>query len=159
MIEELGGKYRRAPSREKAEKAGKNLRQNQTQRRRRTKRITPLFERTLTWISAGFLTELRTTDTYKYLGKIEKIVGMTIEASGPLCSIGDVSRIYTKRYEVPYPAEVVGFNEHKVLLMPYTDLEGIGPGSMVDNYRRQAECKSRRQADRKNNRFALGKSA
>ena len=29
----------------------------------------------------GFLTELRTTDTYKYLGKIEKIVGMTIEAS------------------------------------------------------------------------------
>lgn len=26
----------------------------------------------------GFLTELRTTDTYKYLGKIEKIVGMTI---------------------------------------------------------------------------------
>ena len=32
----------------------------------------------------GFLTELRATDTYKYLGKIEKIVGMTIEASGPL---------------------------------------------------------------------------
>ena len=31
------------------------------------------------------------------------------------------------------PAEVVGFNEHKVLLMPYTDLEGIGPGSIVDN--------------------------
>ena len=44
----------------------------------------------------GFLTELRTTDTYKYLGKIEKIVGMTIEASGPLCSLGDVCRIYTK---------------------------------------------------------------
>jgi len=81
----------------------------------------------------GFLTELRTTDTYKYLGKIEKIVGMTIEASGPLCSIGDVCRIYTKDMKSHIPAEVVGFNEHKVLLMPYTDLEGIGSGSIVDN--------------------------
>lgn len=81
----------------------------------------------------GFLTELRATDTYKYLGKIEKIVGMTIEASGPLCSIGDVCRIYTKDMKSHIPAEVVGFNEHKVLLMPYTDLEGIGPGSIVDN--------------------------
>lgn len=81
----------------------------------------------------GFLTELRTTDTYKYLGKIEKIVGMTIEASWPLCSIGDVCRIYTKDMKSHIPAEVVGFNEHKVLLMPYTDLEGIGPGSIVDN--------------------------
>ena len=81
----------------------------------------------------GFLTELRTTDTYKYLGKIEMIGGMTIEASGPLCSIGDVCRIYTKDMKSHIPAEVVGFNEHKVLLMPYTDLEGIGPGSIVDN--------------------------
>lgn len=53
----------------------------------------------------GFLTELRTTDTYKYLGKIEKIVGMTIEASGPLCSIGDVCRIYTKDMKSHIPAE------------------------------------------------------
>lgn len=57
----------------------------------------------------GFLTELRTTDTYKYLGKIEKIVGMTIEASGPLCSIGDVCRIYTKDMkEVAYPCRSGG---------------------------------------------------
>ena len=82
---------------------------------------------------SGFLTELKAADTYRYLGKIEKIVGMTIEASGPLCSIGDVCRIYTKDMKRSIPAEVVGFNEHKVLLMPYTDIEGIGPGSIVDN--------------------------
>ena len=82
---------------------------------------------------SGFLTELKTADTYRYLGKIEKIVGMTIEASGPLCSIGDVCRIYSKDMKRSIPAEVVGFNEHKVLLMPYTDIEGIGPGSIVDN--------------------------
>lgn len=55
----------------------------------------------------GFLTELRTTDTYKYLGKIEKIVGMTIEASGPLCSIGDVPYLH-KGYEVAYPCRSGG---------------------------------------------------
>ena len=30
-------------------------------------------------------------------------------------------------------AEVVGFNQNKVLLMPYSDIEGVGPGSIVDN--------------------------
>ena len=33
---------------------------------------------------SGFLNELKNTDIYKYMGKIEKIVGMTIEASGPV---------------------------------------------------------------------------
>ena len=33
----------------------------------------------------------------------------------------------------PATAEVVGFKEGKVLLMPYEDVEGIGPGSSVEN--------------------------
>ncbi len=81
----------------------------------------------------GFLKELKTADTYKYLGKIEKIVGMTIEASGPVCNIGDVCRIYSKAMDSSIFAEVVGFNDRRVLLMPYTDMEGIGPGSIVES--------------------------
>ena len=74
------------------------------------------------------------TDLYRYQGKIEKIIGMTIEASGPLCNIGDVCRIYKKGSKEQFIfAEVVGFNHGKVMLMPYTDIEGIGPGSIVDN--------------------------
>ncbi len=82
---------------------------------------------------SGFVNELKNTDTYRYMGKIEKIVGMTIEASGPVCDMGDVCRIYSKDMQSYTFAEVVGFNEHRVLLMPYTDIEGIGPGSIVDN--------------------------
>ncbi|MBE6889107.1 MAG: flagellar protein export ATPase FliI [Ruminococcaceae bacterium] len=67
------------------------------------------------------------------MGKIEKIVGMTIEASGPTCNIGDVCRIYSKDMSSFIHAEVVGFNKENILLMPYTDIEGIGPGSIVDN--------------------------
>lgn len=81
----------------------------------------------------GFRNELKTFDSYRNMGKIEKIVGMTIEASGPVCNIGDVCRIYTKDMQSCIHAEVVGFQAGKVLLMPYTDIEGIGPGSIVDN--------------------------
>lgn len=78
--------------------------------------------------------QIRRADLYRYQGKIEKIVGMTIEASGPLCNIGDVCRIYKNGSsgEAIF-GEVVGFNHGKVMLMPYTDIEGIGPGSIVDN--------------------------
>ena len=31
---------------------------------------------------------VRTAELYRYQGKIEKIIGMTIEASGPVCNIG-----------------------------------------------------------------------
>lgn len=67
------------------------------------------------------------------MGKIEKIVGMTIEASGPACNIGDVCRIFSKDMQSFIKAEVVGFNKSNILLMPYTEIEGIGPGSIVDN--------------------------
>ncbi len=42
----------------------------------------------------GFKAEIGTTDTYRYMGKVEKIVGMSIESSGPECNIGDVCRLY-----------------------------------------------------------------
>ncbi|MCL2107913.1 MAG: flagellar protein export ATPase FliI [Oscillospiraceae bacterium] len=81
----------------------------------------------------GFIKELKTYESYRNMGKIEKIIGMTIEASGPSCNIGDVCRIYSKDMQSHVFAEVVGFNSQNVLLMPYTDIEGIGPGSIVDN--------------------------
>ncbi len=81
----------------------------------------------------GFKEELAAFDPYRYMGKIEKIVGMTIEASGPVCNIGDICRIFSKDMKSYIFAEVVGFQSEKVLLMPYTDIEGIGPGSIVDN--------------------------
>jgi len=80
-----------------------------------------------------FIKELKTYDSYRNMGKIEKIIGMTIEASGPSCNIGDVCRIFSKDMQSHIFAEVVGFNSQNVLLMPYTDIEGIGPGSIVDN--------------------------
>lgn len=76
---------------------------------------------------------LREAELYRHMGKIDKIIGMTVESTGPECNIGDVCRIFKKGSGDYIFAEVVGFQQSKVLLMPYSDIEGIGPGSIVDN--------------------------
>ncbi|MEF9983545.1 MAG: flagellar protein export ATPase FliI [Oscillospiraceae bacterium] len=71
------------------------------------------------------------------MGKIDKIIGMMMEATGPMANIGDVCKIYpniSARYSKRAAlAEVVGFKEDKVLLMPYDDNYGIGPGNIVES--------------------------
>lgn len=70
----------------------------------------------------------------KKLGRVVKLVGLTIEALGPDASLNDLCVITS--HENPNQkvhAEVVGFQERKVLLMPYGNVEGIGPGAIVEN--------------------------
>ena len=76
---------------------------------------------------------LKRADLYTYMGRIDKIVGTTVEATGPECRIGDVCTIEVAGSSREMAAEVVGFRENKVLLMPYEDIEGIGYGSAVHN--------------------------
>lgn len=75
---------------------------------------------------------LQSGDLYTHMGKIDKIVGMTVEATGPTSNIGDVCKIGISDNREIF-AEVVGFRENKVLLMPYEDTEGVGYGSTVVN--------------------------
>ncbi len=66
-----------------------------------------------------------------FVGRVSKIIGLTIESFGPQVKIGEICYIYPLKKENPILAEVVGFSEEKVLLMPLGDMEGIGPGSKV----------------------------
>ena len=59
---------------------------------------------------------LKMSDLYTQMGKIDKIVGMTVEATGISCSMGDVCKILVDKAEPPITAEVVGFKENRVLL-------------------------------------------
>lgn len=76
---------------------------------------------------------LETSDLRVRKGRISKIVGMTIEASGLVCGIGDVCLITPERGGEVIEAEVVGVDEDKVFLMPYQDTDGIGYGCEVVN--------------------------
>lgn len=71
---------------------------------------------------------------YKKLGKVTKIVGLTIESVGPDASLNDLCVILPKNSSMsPVYAEVVGFKDNSVLLMPFSNVDGIGPGCIVEN--------------------------
>lgn len=69
----------------------------------------------------------------KHLGRVAQVVGLTLESLGPNCNVGDVCHIYMNKHENPTLAEVVGFKDNRILLMPLGSMEGVGPGSIVES--------------------------
>lgn len=76
-------------------------------------------------------------EAVSHIGKIENVVGMSIEASGGRSGIGDIVMIYNEEQNRQVPAEVVGFKDGKVQLMTYEPTSGITSGSFVRNTRRR----------------------
>lgn len=74
-----------------------------------------------------------TIDTLKRYGRVTRVIGLMIESRGPESSIGDLCYIHVgvKRKRT-IPAEVVGFRDSFVLLMPYTTIQDISPGCLVE---------------------------
>ena len=66
------------------------------------------------------------------LGKVTKVVGLTIESLGPEAKLNDLCRIIIDDDNYVM-AEVVGFLDKKLLLMPYESVEGVGIGCIVEN--------------------------
>lgn len=69
-------------------------------------------------------------DPVRVNGKVTQVVGLTIESQGPEVKLGEICQIFPQSGE-PIIAEVVGFRDNKVLLMPLGELTSIGPGSDV----------------------------
>lgn len=80
---------------------------------------------------------LAKTPTYTIYGKVAQVVGLVIESNGPDGRIGDLCTIGTTgaggKLTSPLSAEIVGFRGDRVLLMPLGELDGVGPGSLVQN--------------------------
>lgn len=71
---------------------------------------------------------------FNRLGKVVKIVGLTIESVGPDAKLNDLCRIILdSEKNLSVMAEVVGFRDKRLLLMPYENVEGIGVGCIVEN--------------------------
>ncbi|ESU33046.1 ATP synthase [Bacillus sp. 17376] len=82
-------------------------------------------------------------DSFKRYGRVKRVVGLMIESQGPESSIGDVCFIHvgTKKKR-KIQAEVVGFKDENVILMPYTSLHDISPGSLVETTMKPLEIKA-----------------
>ena len=79
------------------------------------------------------LMQLVEKDYFKSLGKVVKVVGLTIESVGPEAKLRDLCEIIVEGSQERIKAEVVGFKDKRLLLMPYENVEGIGVGCMVEN--------------------------
>lgn len=72
------------------------------------------------------------SDVVRVNGKVEQVVGLVIESSGPTASVGEACYITAADGSgQTVLAEVVGFRQHRVLLMPLGEMRGLGPGSEV----------------------------
>ena len=65
------------------------------------------------------------------IGRITKVVGLVTEAIGPSSRLGSICDIYPRGDLSKVMAEVLGFRDNKVLLMPLGEIRGISPGSRV----------------------------
>jgi len=78
-----------------------------------------------------FITTLNNMEPIKTNGKVTQVIGLTIESDGPGASLGELCYIHPRDNGAKIMAEVVGFKDKKVLLMPLGELNGIGPGCEV----------------------------
>ncbi len=79
-----------------------------------------------------FSRAIEDTESIKMSGKVTQVIGLVIESKGPNVSLGELCYIKSRFQNVePIPAEVVGFREGLVLLMPIGEMQGIGPGCEV----------------------------
>ncbi len=89
---------------------------------------------------AGCLLELDGLDPCDSYGKVTKVVGTLVEGSGVKAPLGAVCHLIAdgvhggeKGHVERIAAEVVGFRDGAVLFMPYGDMRGIQPGSLIQN--------------------------
>ncbi len=69
--------------------------------------------------------------TIRASGNVTNVIGLVIEARGPVSRLGTVCDIYTKGEAHKITAEVLGFRDNQVLMMPLEEIRGIGPGCRV----------------------------
>jgi flagellum-specific ATP synthase len=88
------------------------------------------------------ITHLDTVDSFKRYGRVKQVVGLMIESQGPESSIGDVCYIHVgNKHKRKIMAEVVGFRNQNIILMPYTTVNDIAPGSIVEATLKPLEIK------------------
>lgn len=79
-----------------------------------------------------YINAINSCESIKMNGKITQVIGLVIESQGPNVSLGELCYVCSRLSNIePIPAEVVGFRQGHVLLMPIGEMQGIGPGCEV----------------------------
>jgi FliI/YscN family ATPase len=79
----------------------------------------------------ALLARVPSASRFDRFGRVTRVVGLVIEATGVDVSVGELCRVTSLADDRSVLAEVVGFNEHHVILMPLGELDGLHAGSVV----------------------------
>ncbi len=78
----------------------------------------------------GALERIASVPRFTVHGRVTRVIGQIVEVSSLPVALGELCRI--ERGDSPWiTAQVVGFHERGILLVPLRDLEGIQPGATV----------------------------
>jgi flagellum-specific ATP synthase len=81
------------------------------------------------WLHYNHLVER--AETLKTFGRVVQVIGLVVEGEGPVSAVGDICHLMVRNEKNGIVAEVVGFRDNKVLLMPLGELRGVEPGSQI----------------------------
>src|SRR6478609_7502669 len=70
------------------------------------------------------------TTTARVAGRVTEMTGLVLRATAPGARVGELVVVERARGE-PVKAEVVGFHDEQVVLLPLGSAEGVGPDSVV----------------------------
>ncbi len=71
------------------------------------------------------------TRPIRRVGRVVEVTGLLIHSEGPEVSLGEICEVSSSRHQISIAAEVVGFRENRVLMMPFGGLADIHPGCQV----------------------------
>lgn len=74
---------------------------------------------------------LETITLTKEVGKLTRVVGYLLEGYLPGGVVGSLCHIYTSSNQKPILAEVIGFKDNRVVLLPFGETQGIGLGAQI----------------------------
>ncbi len=79
----------------------------------------------------SLLDRVANTPRFDRYGRVTRVVGLVIEATGLDVGVGELCRVTSLTDDRSILAEVVGFHENSVILMPLGELDGLHAGSFV----------------------------
>jgi flagellum-specific ATP synthase len=71
----------------------------------------------------------RLASNFELRGAVNDMTGLVIEGNGPFVPVGSHVTVRSGNQEIP--AQVVGFKRDKILLMPFGEIQGVGPGAII----------------------------
>jgi flagellum-specific ATP synthase len=82
-------------------------------------------------LTQSFRSRLQSTRPVRRVGRVAQVTGLVVESEGPNASLGEVCQIRNGPGEPPVHAEVVGFRNQRILLMPLGDMQNVRSGAAV----------------------------